>query len=114
MRRHKFENSGTQQTAHVLHFGGMSPSGVGPALPVENKSSSRTTNRPLHMLTGRSECVCSAAMPKTKTPRSGDGSLGRRVNKQRSLTKESMLGVQLSAASNSAELALRRQEDDND
>lgn len=61
-----------KQTVRVLYFGGMSPSGAGPAFPVESQSSSRTPGRPLHMLTGRFEHAHSAAVPKTKTPRSGE------------------------------------------
>lgn len=67
---------------------------MGPALPVENKSSSRTPDRPLHMLTGRSECARSAAMPKTKTPRLEDSSLGRRGSTSREiLNKEEYVNV---------------------
>lgn len=49
---------------HVLYFGGIFPSVVAPAFPVESQSLSRTPSRPLHMLTGGSERTHSVAVPR--------------------------------------------------
>lgn len=84
---------------------------MGPALPVESQSWSRTPSRPLHMLTGRSERAHSAAVPKNQNSKVRRRLVRKeRLNEQeRPLTKESS-GSKLCWA----RFGQRRQEDDSD
>lgn len=106
---------------HVLYFGGIFPSVVAPAFPVESQSLSRTPSRPLHMLTGGSECTHSAAVPRKGEKNKKNSKVKRhlvskeRRNKQhRPSTKERMLTSPSSSNSRLHWGSFERQKDNDD